>query len=170
MAVEGASDAPHIEAALAASDYVVAIKVAPFDRYRTLDVVSGVIEAGAEQRIALYTGNDDSILLDLLTPYELRRHLFELGLGVAEAMDTAQRGMGLDRPASQELIRQSLAAARAIPGVVIACGAGTDHLPPEPGQGIDADDRGCRHGPSLSVPCFSRAGFSSTRARVRIGQ
>jgi len=52
---------------------VVAIKVAPFDRYRTLDVVKGVIAARAEDRIALYTGNDDNILFDLITPYVLPR-------------------------------------------------------------------------------------------------
>jgi dihydrodipicolinate synthetase family protein len=48
---------------------VVAIKIAPFNRYRTLDVVRGVVEAGAEDRITLYTGNDDHILLDLITPF-----------------------------------------------------------------------------------------------------
>jgi dihydrodipicolinate synthase/N-acetylneuraminate lyase len=53
----------------AAIDNVVAIKVAPFSRYRTLDVMRGVAEAGAEQRIALYTGNDDHIVLDLVTPF-----------------------------------------------------------------------------------------------------
>jgi len=57
----------------AAIDNVVAIKIAPFDRYRTLDVVRGVIEAGAEERVTLYTGNDDHILLDLLTPFALTR-------------------------------------------------------------------------------------------------
>lgn len=55
-----------------------------------------------------------------------RQHIWSLGLGVAEAMDTAQRGMGLDWPTSLELIRRSLAAAP--PGALIACGAGTDHL------------------------------------------
>jgi hypothetical protein len=59
-----------------------------------------------------------------------RRHLWSLGLGVAEAMDTAQRGMGLDWPASLELIDRSLKLARATPGALIACGAGTDHLEP----------------------------------------
>jgi hypothetical protein len=54
-------------------DNVVAIKIAPFDRYRTLAVVRGVVEAGAERRIALYTGNDDHIVLDLLTPYRIAR-------------------------------------------------------------------------------------------------
>lgn len=54
-------------------DNVVGIKIAPFDRYSTLDVVRGVADAGAEDRIALYTGNDDNILLDLLTPWRLPR-------------------------------------------------------------------------------------------------
>jgi dihydrodipicolinate synthase/N-acetylneuraminate lyase len=52
---------------------VVAVKIAPFNRYRTLDVVRGVVEAGAERRIALYTGNDDHIVLDLVTPLMARR-------------------------------------------------------------------------------------------------
>jgi hypothetical protein len=57
----------------AAIENVVAIKAAPFDRYRTLDVVRGVVAARAEDRIALYTGNDDHILLDLLVPYAVMR-------------------------------------------------------------------------------------------------
>jgi dihydrodipicolinate synthase/N-acetylneuraminate lyase len=57
----------------AALDNVVAIKIAPFNRYRTLDVVRGVVEAGAEDRITLLTGNDDHIVLDLLTPFRFRR-------------------------------------------------------------------------------------------------
>jgi hypothetical protein len=52
---------------------VVAIKIAPFNRYRTLDVVRGLVAAGAERRVTLYTGNDDHILLDLLTPYRVQR-------------------------------------------------------------------------------------------------
>lgn len=50
---------------------VIAIKIAPFNRYQTLDVVRGVMESGRADQIALYTGNDDSILVDLLTEYEL---------------------------------------------------------------------------------------------------
>ena len=53
----------------AAIENVVAIKMAPFNRYRTLDVIRGVVEAGATDRIALYTGNDDHIVLDLVTPF-----------------------------------------------------------------------------------------------------
>ena len=52
---------------------VLAIKMAPFNRYRTLDVVRGVVAAGAENRITLYTGNDDHIVLDLLTPFAVKR-------------------------------------------------------------------------------------------------
>src|SRR5262249_12052417 len=57
-----------------------------------------------------------------------RRHLWSLGLGVAEAMDTAQRGIGLDWPTSLELIRRTLEAARDYSGALTGCGAGTDQL------------------------------------------
>lgn len=57
----------------AAIDNVVAIKVAPFNRYRTLDVVRGVVMASAEDRVTLYTGNDDHIVLDLLVPFVVAR-------------------------------------------------------------------------------------------------
>jgi hypothetical protein len=57
----------------AAIDNVVAIKMAPFNRYRTLDVIRGVVEACAEDRITLYTGNDDHIVLDLLAPFDVKR-------------------------------------------------------------------------------------------------
>ena len=66
-----------------------------------------------------------------------RKHLWSLGLGVAEAMDTAQRGMGLDWAAAQQLIRLSLDAAKDHPGAVIASGAGTDHLAPGPDVTVD---------------------------------
>ena len=54
-------------------DNVVAIKMAPFNRYRTLDVIHGVVDARAEDRIALYTGNDDAIVFDLVAPVLVRR-------------------------------------------------------------------------------------------------
>ena len=66
-----------------------------------------------------------------------RERLWSMGLGVAEAMDTAQRGMGLDWPTSLELIGRSLRAARAHPGARIASGCGTDHLAPEAARGVD---------------------------------
>ena len=61
-----------------------------------------------------------------------RRHLWRLGLGVAEAMDTAQRGMGLDWPAARELIGRTVAESRTVPGARLASGAGTDHIAPDP--------------------------------------
>src|SRR4051794_18594805 len=62
---------------------------------------------------------------------DFRRHLWSLGLAVAEAMDTAQRGMGLNWERAKELISRSTAEARAVGGR-IASGAGTDHLTPGP--------------------------------------
>src|SRR6201985_1148119 len=55
-------------------DNVVAIQIAPFNRYRTLDVLRGVAAAGALDRITLYTGNDDHILLDLTLPFDIREN------------------------------------------------------------------------------------------------
>ena len=69
--------------------------------------------------------------LDWDTTLHFRRHLWSLGFGVAEAMDTAQRGAGLDYPATRELIRRSAAEARAAGGRIVA-GVGTDQLPPGP--------------------------------------
>ena len=66
-----------------------------------------------------------------------REYLWDLGLGVAESMDTAQRGMGLDWNGARELIRRALDAAKARPGVKIACGVGTDHLAPGPDVSVD---------------------------------
>jgi dihydrodipicolinate synthase/N-acetylneuraminate lyase len=51
---------------------VIAIKMAPFNRYQTFDVVRGVAESGRAEEIALYTGNDDNILVDLLSKYEIK--------------------------------------------------------------------------------------------------
>jgi hypothetical protein len=74
----------------------------------------------------------DPACLDWEATLALRRRLWGLGLGVAEAMDTAQRGMGLDWAAARELIARSAAEAAACGGR-IAAGAGTDHLPFPPG-------------------------------------
>jgi dihydrodipicolinate synthase/N-acetylneuraminate lyase len=52
---------------------VIAVKIAPFNRYRTLDVVKGLVAARAEDRVTLYTGNDDHIVLDLLAPFAVQR-------------------------------------------------------------------------------------------------
>ena len=67
--------------------------------------------------------------IDWETTLEFRRHVWSYGLGVAEAMDTAQRGMGLDWASAKELIRRSIAEAKAVGGRIV-CGVQTDHLPP----------------------------------------
>ena len=66
-------------------------------------------------------------VIDWDTTLAYRHELWSYGLGVADAMDTAQRGMGLDWPATQELIKRSSAEAASVGGA-IACGAGTDQL------------------------------------------
>ena len=66
-----------------------------------------------------------------------RQHLWSLGLGVAEAMDTAQRGMGLDWPRSLQLIGLTLQAARGTPGALVASGCGTDQLDPAAARSVD---------------------------------
>ncbi len=66
-----------------------------------------------------------------------REYLWDLGLGVAESMDTAQRGMGLGWSEARELIRRALEAAKSRPGVKIACGVGTDHIMPGPDVSVD---------------------------------
>ncbi|RFC00132.1 dihydrodipicolinate synthase family protein [Rhizobium leguminosarum bv. trifolii] len=66
-----------------------------------------------------------------------RHRLWDLGLGVAEAMDTAQRGMGLGWPEARDLLRRALAEAAGRKDALIACGAGTDHLVPGPDVTID---------------------------------
>jgi hypothetical protein len=83
---------------------------------------------------------DTSPWIDCAVDWErtlaFRHHLWSLGFGVAEAMDTAQRGMGADWPTSLDLIRRSVAEANA-GGHLIACGAGTDHLAPSPELTLD---------------------------------
>src|SRR6184192_4719712 len=61
-----------------------------------------------------------------------RRYVWSLGLAVAEAMDTSQRGMGFPWSAAKELIKRSVAEARTMPGAVVFSGAGTDDLAPSP--------------------------------------
>jgi hypothetical protein len=67
-----------------------------------------------------------------------RQHLWSLGMAVAEAMDTAQRGMGLDWKHALELIKRSVDAAKGTPGAIVASGAGTDHL--EAAASVSIDD------------------------------
>jgi Protein of unknown function (DUF993) len=68
------------------------------------------------------------VALDWGATLKFRHYLWSLGLAVAEAMDTAQRGMGFDWAAAKELIKRSVAESKTVPGAVLASGAGTDHL------------------------------------------
>jgi len=68
------------------------------------------------------------VALDWEATLAYRRYLWSLGLAVAEAMDTSQRGMGFDWQTARELIARTVAEAKTVPGAVLASGAGTDHL------------------------------------------
>src|SRR5262249_20141458 len=70
------------------------------------------------------------VALDWDATLRYRHYVWSLGLAVAEAMDTSQRGMGFDWPTARELIRRSVAEARTVRGAVVASGAGTDQLAP----------------------------------------
>lgn len=80
----------------------------------------------------------DQPAIDWEVTLAFRHHLWGLGFRIAEAMDTAQRGMGVNWETAQELISRSLAEARTVAGADLACGAGTDHLAPEAASGLDA--------------------------------
>jgi hypothetical protein len=73
---------------------------------------------------------DSGPVLDWDATLRFREHLWHLGFKVAEAMDTAQRGMGLDWPTALELIRRSVPHAKTIVGADLSCGVGTDQLIP----------------------------------------
>jgi hypothetical protein len=100
---------------------VVAIKIAPFNRYQTLDVVRAVAESGRE--VALYTGNDDNIVLDLVTPYvfhhngKAQEHRIVGGLlghwavwthRAVELLNACQTSVAHGKGLSNELLRQSM--------------------------------------------------------------
>lgn len=70
------------------------------------------------------------VAIDFGATQRFRDYLWDLGLGVAEAMDTAQRGMGLDWPSAQILIRNTVESAKSRPGAVVFSGVGTDHIDP----------------------------------------
>jgi len=85
-------------------------------------------------------GPADPAHLDWDATMAYRRHLWAYGLGVAEGMDTAQRGMGLDWPVARELIARSIAEAHDAGGLVV-CGAGTDQLTPGSARNLDAVEK-----------------------------
>ncbi len=98
-----------------------------------------------------------------------REHIWDLGLGVAEVMDTAQRGMGLDWPTALELVRRSVAAAKPR-GALIASGAGTDHLPPEDARSLDDVIRAYEEQVAAIEAAGGRIILMASRALARIGR
>src|SRR3981189_1207656 len=99
-----------------------------------------------------------------------REHVWDLGLGVAEAMDTAQRGMGLDWPTSLELIQRSVRAAKARGNALVFSGAGTDHLAVEDAKSIDDVIRAYEE----QLPAVEKAGgriiLMASRALAKLGR
>jgi uncharacterized protein DUF993 len=111
---------------------------------------------------------DEALDWDATIAY--RRHLWSHGFGVAEAMDTAQRGMGLGWPTALELVRRSADAARDIAGAVMFAGAGTDHL--APGDAKSAAD--VRAAYEMQCEAIERAGgriiLMASRALAKVAR
>lgn len=99
-----------------------------------------------------------------------RQHLWSLGLGVAEAMDTAQRGMGLDWPTSLELIRRSLDAAKDHPGAFVASGCGTDHLDIDAVKSVDDVIRGYEEQMAAIEKLGGKLIIMASRALARVAK
>src|SRR5580698_3650029 len=98
-----------------------------------------------------------------------REHIWDLGLGVAEAMDTAQRGMGLDWSTSLELIQRSVRAAKAR-GALVFSGAGTDHLAVEDAKSIDDVIRAYEEQIAAVEKAGGRIILMASRALAKIGR
>jgi len=99
-----------------------------------------------------------------------REHIWDLGLGVAEAMDTAQRGMGLDWPTSLELIVRSVRAAKARCNALVFSGAGTDHLAPEDAKSLDDVIRAYEEQIGAIEKVGGRIILMASRALAKIGR
>src|SRR5881275_1060847 len=99
-----------------------------------------------------------------------REHVWNLGLGVAEAMDTAQRGMGLDWPTSLELIQRSVRAAKAKGDALVFSGAGTDHLAVEDAKSIDDVIRAYEEQIAAVEKAGGRIILMASRALAKIGR
>jgi hypothetical protein len=99
-----------------------------------------------------------------------REHVWALGLGVAEAMDTAQRGMGLDWPTSLELIQRSIKAAKAHGSALVFSGAGTDHLAPDDAKTLDDVIRAYEEQVAAIEKAGGRIILMASRALARIAR
>jgi hypothetical protein len=99
-----------------------------------------------------------------------REHIWDLGLGVAEAMDTAQRGMGMDWPTSLELIQRSVAASKARGNALVFSGAGTDHLAAEDAKSLDDVIRAYEEQVAAVEKAGGRIILMASRALAKLGR
>ena len=109
-------------------------------------------------------------VVDWHATLRFRHHLWTLGFAIAEAMDTAQRGMGLDWQGAKELIRRSLAEARTVEGADLACGVGTDQL--DASAATSLDDVAAAYEEQLAhvERCGGRAILMASRALCRVAR
>ncbi len=107
-------------------------------------------------------------VIDWEATLRFRHALWSLGFGVAEAMDTSQRGMGLDWVGAKELIRRSLAEARSVGDADIACGAGTDQLDPACARSLDDVVAAYEEQLGYIEGCGGKAILMASRALSRI--
>lgn len=110
-----------------------------------------------------------SVAVDWDKTIAFREHIWDLGLGVAEAMDTAQRGMGLDWLTSLELITRSVAAAKHRNALVFS-GAGTDHLAVEDARSLDDVIRAYEEQISAVEKIGGRIILMASRALAKLGR
>ncbi|MER5482011.1 dihydrodipicolinate synthase family protein [Streptomyces sp. NPDC002812] len=121
--------------------------------YSAAHVVADPLSASAES----------GPVIDWESTLAFRHTLWAQGLGVAEAMDTAQRGMGLDWPGAAELIRRSTAEARSVGGRIV-CGAGTDQLAPDTAHALGAVTAAYEEQLALVEECGATAVLMASRA------
>ncbi|MER9092418.1 dihydrodipicolinate synthase family protein [Mesorhizobium sp. M0520] len=116
-----------------------------------------------------FTANDPSgrATVDWAKTMEFRRYLAGLGLGIAEAMDTAQRGMGLDWPGALELIRRTR---EELPDAVVANGCSTDHLDPAAVASLDDVRRAYLEQAEAIQKLGGRLILMASRALVRVAK
>lgn len=112
----------------------------------------------------------DRPAIDWDATLRFRHHLWGLGFKIAEAMDTAQRGMGLDWAGARELIRRSLAEARTVEGADLACGAGTDQLAPADARSLDDVIRAYEEQVGFVEGEGGRAVMMASRALARVAR
>ncbi|MFZ9151612.1 MAG: dihydrodipicolinate synthase family protein [Burkholderiales bacterium] len=136
---------------------------APFNR-----VAYAAAHVVADPRAAINPWQQTAIDWDATLAY--RHYLWSLGFGVAEAMDTAQRGMGMDWKDSLELIQRSAAAARDVPGALLASGCGTDQLALEEAKTLDDVIRAYEEQMAAIERAGGRLILMASRALVRVAR